>query len=188
MQAGSELDDSSLLSKYKETGDKALIGVLFNRYTHLVFGVCMKYLKDEEESKDAVMMVFEKLITELKKQEITYFKTWLHSVTKNHCLMKLRSEKKHENFIEIKKNLPELMESSSYLHLNNISEKEEQLQKMEKGIELLNNEQKICIELFYLKEKCYKEITEITGYSLNDVKSYIQNGKRNLKNYLIKNE
>jgi RNA polymerase sigma-70 factor (ECF subfamily) len=59
---------------------------------------------------------------------------------------------------------------------------------LEKCIETLGDEQKQCVKLFYLQEKCYKEITESTGFDMNKVKSYIQNGKRNLKICMEKNE
>jgi len=58
------------------------------------------------------------------------------------------------------------------------------LQQLPNAISNLNTEQRLCINLFYLKEKCYEEISMQTGYSLKQVKSYIQNGKRNLKIYL----
>ncbi|MDQ3191115.1 MAG: sigma-70 family RNA polymerase sigma factor [Bacteroidota bacterium] len=182
--------DNELVSKYKETKDKALIGALFQRHTHLVFGVCMKYLKDEENCKDAVMMIFEKLINDLLKHDITHFKTWLYTVSKNYCLSLLRTESsKRDKLKEITPIQNEFMESDHSLHLNGENENENKLVLLESGIQLLNIEQKSCIELFYIKEKCYNEVASITGYSLNEVKSYIQNGKRNLKNYLInKNE
>lgn len=178
------LSDLELVNEYKKTSDNTPVGVLFERYTHLVFGVCMKYLKDEEESNDAVMQIFEKLLADLKKHEITQFKGWLHSVARNHCLMYLRSKQsslKKES--EMRKDLQGDMENGSELHpTNNV--KEEQLNKLESGIKQLNEEQKICIELFYLQNKCYQEVADITGYSLNQVKSFIQNGKRNLKIFL----
>ncbi|MBA2584834.1 MAG: sigma-70 family RNA polymerase sigma factor [Bacteroidetes bacterium] len=163
--------------------------MLFQRHTHLVFGVCMKYLKDEENCKDAVMAIFEKLISDLLKHEISYFKSWLYTVSKNHCLTYLRNEGgRIDKFKEINKNEFEFMESGYSMHLNGDNEKENKLTLLESGIQLLNNQQKSCIELFYLKEMCYAEIVTITGYSLNEVKSYIQNGKRNLKNYLTNKE
>lgn len=181
----SNLTEQELISKYRETGDKIFFGELFKRYSHLVFGVCMKYLKNEDNAKDAQMQIFEKLINDLLKHEVTHFKTWLHSVSKNHCLMQLRSEKNTTGKLdELKNSGNEFMESSAILHLNHVEEHEARLNNLEKGIELLNEGQKICIELFYLKEMCYNEIASKTGYSLNEVKSYIQNGKRNLKIYL----
>lgn len=172
-------DDDSLIRQYKATGDLAVLGTLYDRYMHLVFGVCMKYLQDEETAKDATMDIFEKLVVSLKEHKVENFKSWLHVVAKNHCLMQLRAAKRiaengaspdHAN-----------MESDVFLHHNGEDSTEEQLVLIEKGLEALSGEQKECIELFYLQQKCYKEIVEITGYDLKKVKSYIQNGKRNLK-------
>ena len=183
-----ELSDLDLVTRYKETSDNTLVGVLFQRYTRLAFAVCMKYLGDEEECKDAVMQVFEKLLTDLKKHEITNFKSWLHSVVKNHCLMHLRSSKSQlTRDQELKKDMTAVMESTYELHLLNGNDKEAQLERLQDGISQLNEGQKICIELFYLQEKCYQEIADMTGFNLNQVKSHIQNGKRNLKIFLTAN-
>jgi RNA polymerase sigma factor (sigma-70 family) len=177
--------DTELIASYKQSGDNRFVGELFKRYSHLVFCVCMKYLKDEDESKDAVMQVFEKLLEDLKKYQIENFKSWIHTTSKNHCLMKLRSEQsvfiKNE---ELKKDYPILMESQEELHLNSETVNEAYLGHLEKAVDELNEEQKICIELFYLQGKCYQEVAETTGFSMKQVKSFIQNGKRNLKIYI----
>ena len=85
--------DTALLLLYKQSHDLVYVGDLFERYSTFVYGVCLKYLKDREEAKDAVMQVFEKLIVELKTREINNFKSWLHVVVKNHCLMAIRQNK-----------------------------------------------------------------------------------------------
>ena len=154
-----------------------MIGVLFDRYSHLVYAVSYNYLKDEDDCKDTVLHIFENLSNDLNKYEIRNFSSWLHVVTKNYSLRLLSKRKEtlpiiNESFLteELEEENPEFI-----IHLPNLSS----------AIEKLNEEQKICIELFYIKEKSYKEITEQTGYNLNQVKSYIQNGKRNLKLILL---
>ena len=179
------MDDGEILRKYRDSGDKELVGKLYVKYSHLVLGVCMKYLKDEEKARDAVMQIFEKLMTDLLSNEVQNFKSWLYTVSKNHCLMALRSEKtrrKHEEGYEIERSL--IMEFEDSTHLNGVMEKEERLQLLEKGIEELGEEQRKCVQLFYIDDKSYNEIAEMTGYSMKQVKSYIQNGKRNLGIYL----
>ena len=180
----SELTDNELINLYKQSGDTALVGVLYNRYMTLVYGVCLKYLKDRDESKDAVMQVFEKLMGSLKEHEILHFKSWLYVTAKNHCLMAIRSQK-GRNFQEFS---AEIMENDGLPHLQEEPEIESNLVKLEKCIEHLGAEQKHCVTLFYLQHKCYKEIVEITGFNDNKVKSYIQNGKRNLKLCMEKHE
>jgi RNA polymerase sigma-70 factor (ECF subfamily) len=176
-------DDLELLSKYKQTNDNTFVGILFQRYTHLIFGVCMKYLKNEDDAQDASMQIFEKLLVDLKKHEIQQFKAWLHMVCKNYCLMQLRSgTSKLKRNREMHKDFAAFMESDIELHHTIENKKEIQLIFMEECIQGLNNEQKLCVELFYLQEKSYQEVTEMTSFTMNNVKSYIQNGKRNLKN------
>lgn len=181
--------DEELISRYKETSNNTILSELFDRYTHLIFGVCMKYLKNEEESKDAVMQVFEELFTKLKTQDIQYFKSWIYTVSKNHCLMKIRKEqsvRKHKDeYYAIMQQ--EIMESASFSHPINKDKLNDSIPKLQKGIEQLKTNQRKCIELLYLQEKSYKEVADMTGFSLKQVKSYIQNGKRNLK-IILENE
>jgi len=179
--------DQELINCYKLSGNNEYVGELYERYTRFVFLVSMKYLKNVELSKDSVMQIFEKLFDDLKKHEIQNFKSWLHTVTKNHCLLYLRGldyKSKKEN--EIKKEMPKVMESDPILHLDIEAEQENKLKQLKQAIEELHEEQKICVDLFFLQEKSYQEIEVITGFTPNQVKSYIQNGKRNLKNSLSK--
>jgi len=175
-------DDLELIASYKQSHDLAVVGTLFKRYKHLVYGVCMKYLKDPDESQDAVMQIFEKLISDLKKHEIGNFRPWLHAVAKNHCLMQLRKKKsKGREYAGAAETSAEVVEMNLVWHPADSAEKEVVLQHLEGAIQQLNEGQKKCIELFYLQEKSYQQVAELTGYSLLQVKSYIQNGKRNLK-------
>jgi RNA polymerase sigma-70 factor, ECF subfamily len=178
--------DDELITKYKKNGDGLLVGELYKRYSHLVYGVCLKYLKNEDESKDAVLQIFENLLADLKKHEITNFKSWLHSVSRNHCLMFLRKQQtklKRVNEYEAVYQHEETF--AAPFAVNEAEEKEVMLTKLEEALATLKDEQRICIELFFIKEKCYSEVAEITGYEIKKVKSYIQNGKRNLANIML---
>jgi RNA polymerase sigma factor (sigma-70 family) len=177
-----DLPDHELILKYREIGDPEVIAILFQRYTHLVYGVCLKYLHDKDESKDAVMEIFEGLMDDILRHDIQNFKSWLHSVTRNHCLMMLRKikpmrmelemteEKKDGEFMEIPVEMHQAVELEEYT-----------LKELESAMETLKEPQRRCIELVYLKDKSYLEVCDITGYSINEVKSHVQNGKRNLK-------
>lgn len=170
------MSDSELILRYKQTEDLAPLGELFARYKVLVYGVCVKYLKDRDEAKDATMQVFEKLITTLRTHEVENFKSWVYVTTRNHCLMQIRARKGKftGEFSEY------LMENLVLVHLEDEPE-EENLQRLEKCIEKLVAEQQQCVRLFFIDEKSYKEVAITTGYDFNQVKSFIQNGKRNLK-------
>lgn len=177
--------DDELISKYKETDNSIYFAELYKRYTQFSFLVCMKYLKNEEESKEAVLQIFEKLLSDIKKHEIQNFKPWLHTVTRNHCLHILRDQSYQlKRDKELKKDYETFMESDEVLYHNNETGKEEMIERLEISMEKLKDEQRICIDLFYLQGKCYEEVAESTGFSMNEVKSYIQNGKRNLKLFL----
>lgn len=169
--------DKEMLALYKATGDMQVLAELYQRYMDLLYGVCLKYLKDTDSAKDAVMQIFEELVRKLNKHEVDNFKSWLYTLAKNYCLMQLRTPKNLKT-IEFK---GDLMQSAEEVHLNGMLTKEENFQKLEKCLQTLSAEQKIAVELFYLQEKCYKEIAEITGIEWNKVRSYIQNGRRNLK-------
>jgi len=171
------LTDAELVLAYKKSADINLVGDLFQRYMDLVYGVCLKYLKNPENAQDSVISIFEELVSKLQKHEIDNFKAWLYTLSKNHCLMRLRSEKR-----QIVVNLDvELMQSEENVHLNGELEKEENFKKLDYCLNQLQEDQRRVIELFYLQSKCYNEISAETGMEWNTVRSFIQNGRRNLK-------
>ena len=169
--------DAQLLERYQQDGNQQWIGILLERYTLLLLGVCMKYLKDEEEAKDCVQQIFLKVLTEAGKHKISFFKSWLYIVAKNECLMRLRNKPG--------KQVKELVENHHALSaeqpFKEALEEEKTLQLLEQAIGELNPEQRTTVSLFYLQKKSYQQISEQTGFSLLQVKSYIQNGKRNLR-------
>jgi len=177
------LTDEELLNTFKETADQEMLAQLYLRYTDLVYGVCMKYFKNAEISKDAVMNIYQELLTKLQTNEVQNFKSWLYVVVKNHCLMQLRKEKKNIT-VEF---TPAVMQSEDFTHLDDVLEKENELKKLEFCIEHLPEDQKQSIRLFYLENKCYNEIVDTTGYDWSKVRSLIQNGRRNLKICMEKN-
>ncbi len=174
------LSDLEIVAAYKETEDAELVGELFERYTHWIFGVCFKYLKEHSAAEDAVIQIFEKLLTDLKKYEIQHFRGWLHQVARNHCLMILRKQKHTTTSLDDVEWEP----SEHPFEEQEGKQQEAQLTQLEAGISQLGAEQKRCIELFFLQEKSYKEIEELTGFTNKQVKSYIQNGRRNLKKWM----
>ncbi|MFP4024573.1 MAG: RNA polymerase sigma factor [Thiohalospira sp.] len=172
--------DAELLRQYIATGNLEILGDIFNQYIHLVYGVCLKYLNDREESKDAVNRIFENLVTEIPKFEIQNFRTWLYVVTKNYCLMEIRKRKTERKRFE-KYSDEFFMESTNISHPIDEAPDEMLEKHLNLCIEKLKQEQKNCIQLFYYEKRCYKEISEELNIDQNKVKSFIQNGKRNLK-------
>lgn len=172
--------DQELIEQYKRSGNSWFAGELFRRYTQLITAVAYNYLQDSVETEDAVMEVFEIILRDLQHHEVNNFKTWVYSVTKHHCLKKLRKEREENVDVEsaLRHVTAEESSASDALRL------EQQLEELKQAITRLSEEQKQCIELFYFQEKSYKEVSVLTGYSINEVKSYLQNGKRNLKGYL----
>ncbi len=169
--------DEALVDMYRTSKSTEAFGLLYERYSHLVYGVCMKYLKDVDNAKDATMQIFEKLITDLPRHEVQVFKAWLYRVAQNHCLMILRSNNHLTKSVDVfSENSVEFIDE---LHLK--VEKEIQLTKMEDSLKDLNEDQRRCVEMFYLEKKTYIEIMQETGFNFMQVKSFIQNGKRNLK-------
>lgn len=155
-----------------------LLGTLYQRYMDLVFGVCLKYFKDAERSKDAVMDIYLELGKKLTQHEVTNFKGWLHVVTRNYCLMQLRSPRN----LKTTEFNGDFMQSAENAHPESEQlVKEEKLNILQQCVEGLPEEQKQAVALFYLENKCYNEIATLTGYDWNKVRSYIQNGRRNLK-------
>ncbi len=173
----STLTDQELLQQFNTDHDNEWLGILLQRYTLLLLGVCMKYLKNEEEARDSVQQIFLKVIQELQKYKVEYFKSWLYMVAKNHCLMIIR-ERQGKQIVEITDRTQLVNEEKDKKQLQ---DEDLTMDLMAESLKELNPEQQQCVTLFYLDKKSYQEITETTGYTLLQVKSYIQNGKRNLK-------
>lgn len=177
MKPGSydHMTDAELLELYRKDGNKEWLGILLKRYTLLLLGVCMKYLKNSHEAHDSVQQIFLKVLTEAGKYRIDYFKSWLYMVAKNHCLMRLRekggriAKELTDNYAAEEADRQELIDNEQTYAL------------LDEAIDELSEEQKQSVILFYLKKKSYAQIVEQTGYTMMQVKSYIQNGKRNLR-------
>jgi len=183
-----KLSDSDLIDRYRFSHDNVYIGELFQRYSHMLFGVCLKYTRDEEKAKDTVMDVFEKVLVDLKRHQVDNFRTWVYSVAKNQCLMDLRKGKrvdaKHVEFMHLNN---ETVEFDIPKHLNGESDAETD-RKLDAAIDTLKDGQRECIRLYYFEKKSYEEIETQTGYTYKEVKSFMQNGKRNLKIKLSEND
>jgi RNA polymerase sigma-70 factor (ECF subfamily) len=172
-----EYTDEELIEQFRKTGDSEFFGQLYNRYIPLIYGLCLKYLQDENKSQDAVMEIFEMLLPKIASYEIKVFKTWLYSVVKNHCFLLIKNNKR-EIMVDFDANH---MESESVLALLSEDVDEERESALNYCMTKLSEPQRIAISKFFYEEMSYADIVEVTGYDLKSVKSYIQNGKRNLK-------
>ena len=171
------ITDQELLERFYADRDNQWLGILLERYTLLLLGVCMKYLKNEEQARDSVQQIFLKAITELQKYRVDYFKSWIYMVAKNHCLMQLR-DKPGKNTVEVKDNIPaEAIEADKESLILN----EKTYEYMGEALKELNADQQLCVTLFYMEKKSYQQIAEQTGFNMMQVKSHIQNGKRNMR-------
>lgn len=175
----SKLSDAELINEYKHSDAQKYVSELYSRYAHLVMGVSLKYLKNEPEAKDNTQDVYSILVKKLKTHEVSNFSSWLYQLTKNECLMHLRRNKRIE-LVPINEQVIEEEESL----LNEKELLEIKLNRLLEEIEQLKPAQCECVKLFYLKKMSYREIVAQTNFSEKEVKSYIQNGKRNLKNQL----
>ncbi|MCB9189483.1 MAG: sigma-70 family RNA polymerase sigma factor [Flavobacteriales bacterium] len=179
----SDYSDADLVYKYQKTQNSKYLGMLFDRYGAMTYGVCLKYFKNEADSQDATVKIFEKLMEDLKRMKVTHFKSWLYRVAQNHCLMELRKKKPNSTSIdELEYMLQEEVSPNKY------HEREIRLSALDKALHDLKPDQKKCVMLFYIDELSYKEVADKTGLSMKEVKSHIQNGKRNLKNLLEQNQ
>lgn len=178
------ITDTELLEKFEQTRDNHWLGILLKRYSLMLFGVCMKYMKNEEDAKDCVQQIFLKLINDLPRFQISYFKSWIYTIARNHCLMVLRDRKN----IRVEWSEQHQPTYENQEQTNSPEQKEALLTKLEAAISELKPEQQQCINFFYLEKKSYAEIAELTGYSLMQVKSFLQNGKRKLEIMMKENE
>ncbi|MCU0432313.1 MAG: sigma-70 family RNA polymerase sigma factor [Bacteroidia bacterium] len=172
-----DLSDQELMARYRKGGDKALVGELYNRYAHLVYGACLHYLTDRELARDAVLQIFERLFDSLRTQQPDNFGVWVNTVARNFCISELRKQ-------QVQRGRDEAYAAETKADLlddTDPEQREEQLKRLEQAVRSLGEEQRKCIELFYFGDKSYREIADLTGFSEKEVKSHLQNGKRNLK-------
>ena len=178
------ISESELLVEYRQYGDLSILGKLYEPQMEMVFAIAMKYFKDEDEAKDTVMALFEELISKLRTHEVENFKAWLGMVARNYCLMALRKKNLvlvDDEILNNENSNHNFMEFSTNEHLTDDWDLEQSLTNLERCLETLNLEQKQAVELFFMQEKTYQEVSQLTGFEVNKVKSYLQNGKRNLK-------
>lgn len=177
-----EKSDDELVQQYQQSGDLEVLGVLYERYVELVYGVCLKFFKEKTKAEDAVMAIFETLVEKVRTHEIRQFRPWLHVVSKNHCLMQLRKKDRTVSFDDMAPaTQAEVVHSAGVLHPVDVLEEEPQQKALKNCIEKLPVQQKHCVEQFYFEDKSYKEIAELTGDDLGLIRSNIQNGRRNLR-------
>lgn len=170
------LSDEDLILAYSNKPSRDILQVIYERYGHLVLGLCIKYLKQVQDAEDMCGQIFERLPQLLQKHEVRYFKSWLYQVSRNECLMQLRKKSPHKTEIDDSQ-----LGGSYEEDLHNKEEKEAELVRMEEAIQGLKEDQQKCITLFYIEEKSYVDISTSLKISIKSVKSHIQNGKRNLK-------
>lgn len=169
------LSDEALIHKIAQKQDQEAFGILYKRYVHLALGTCIKYLKSTDLAKDAVQVIFVKCWTDMHQYQVRKFKPWFYQMVKNHCLMELR------------KKSPELKIPTEWIDLPDTDDlsakrnKEELLVHLNLCLRGLNSEQRSCVSHFYLDQKSYEETVAATGLSYKQVKSHIQNGRRNLR-------
>lgn len=180
----SHLSDQELMHQYKASGNNLYLGALLERYSLLLFGVCMKYLKNEEAAKDAVQHVYAKAIVELQKYNVEFIKSWLYIIARNYCLMQLRNRFQTVDADVAAQHISE--DNDPLLTRQLVADKNQLLELTGDGLAQLPEPQQKCVTLFYLSKKSYQQIAESTGYNIAQVKSYIQNGKRNIKLWVEK--
>lgn len=183
-----DVKDEVLMAQYRESGNKELVGILFKRYATLLYGLCFKYLRDEAKAEDAVIDIFEILLDKLREVEVSYFKSWLYIVARNHVLLLIRrsnrqtvvslnemTEKNPDGFMEIAD------EDTLNIETDSIQIDDSLVQE---AIQSLKPAQQVCIDCFFTKGMSYQQTAQHTGFDIKEVKSHLQNGKRNLKIYL----
>lgn len=182
------ISDQELLARYRSDGQSKWMGEIYERYGHLVYGLCLKYLKDKEDARDATIHLFEKLMFELRSRDVFNFTAWLHTVSRNHCLSLIRARTSQQKQYKAYTGTILLYDLQPIGEFSDVELKEHDMELLEGAVSQLNLPQQNCLRLFYLEEKSYKEISDLTGISINEVKSHLQNGRRNLKNLLQINE
>jgi RNA polymerase sigma factor (sigma-70 family) len=173
----SKLSDEQLVTRYRNDSDMDALAFLFDKYIDLIFGVCMKYFKQAQDSEDGTMAVFEVLVKKLKTHEVHNFKSWLYVLTKHYCLQKLR--RRATTLTNDSEDI--LMQLVDEVHPDDVDLIERRENGLRECIQKLPAEQRRTVELFYFESKSYVEIADTLSVDKEKVRSFIQNGRRNLR-------
>jgi RNA polymerase sigma-70 factor (ECF subfamily) len=172
-----QLSDEHLLAAYVQENDAGALGKLYERYMPMVFGVCLKILKDNGKAEDAVMAIYEELTHKAKSHEISAFRGWLYVLARNHCLMEWR--KNHRRPTD--HHAPEDMVRYDAVEAAFEYELPKQTDPLNKCLAELTEQQRNCVQWFYYEDHSYKDIADMIKEEIGKVRSYIQNGRRNLR-------
>lgn len=175
--APEHLSDDALLARYVAGGDTRYLGMLYERYMPMVYGVCLKILRDPGKAEDAVMAIYEELTRKAKEHQVESFRGWLYVLARNHCLMEWRKNQRRPTDLHA----PEDMTRYDAVEAAFEVELPAGPTPLEKCLGELPEQQRRSVELFYFGEKSYKEIAGLLPEEIGKVRSFIQNGRRNLR-------
>jgi RNA polymerase sigma factor (sigma-70 family) len=176
--------DEQLITRYYSANDKDAVALLFNRYLKSLCGYCRYYLRIEADCEDAAMSTFEKVLRSIPEYTPDNFLAWLLSVARNECLMILRNGETLSRKKDAWEKIHNLYFDPSEVGQMGAKNAIDSLQ-LYKALKKLGKPQRKCIELFFFKGKSYREIAHQLGCSQKEVKSNLQNGKRNLRKLLL---
>ena len=151
----------------------------FVLYREDVLGLCYYYTRDVELSKDLTMDTFETYLKRGKKGPvINDIKSYLLGIARNLCMAHFKKSKRTQS---IEESVLQFMEYED----ENAPNGEEVIDRLMMSMCKLTTDQRRCVELFFIKGCSYNQISKKLNFSYNEVKSFIQNGKRNLKKLMI---
>jgi len=180
------LSDEDLLAHYQRSGETHYLGQLYERYLPMVYGVCLNILRDAHAAEDAVMGIYEELSRKVQAHQIEVFRGWLYTLTRNYCLMELRRKKRMPTDYHPPENLVhyDAITPASEFEIARPSD----VERLQLCLQGLPNKQRQSIQQFYFEGKSYQEIAQQLEEDVGKVRSYIQNGRRNLRLCLEKQQ
>ncbi|THH39802.1 RNA polymerase sigma factor [Neolewinella litorea] len=175
----SEVTDLDLLRAFRRQPDATRLLPLYERYAELIYAWCLRYLGTPQRAEDAGAEVFTVLLEQLPRHEVTNFRSWLQTVVRNHCLMQLRREKRDP----VRQGEDPLVHFGAWPHqAEETAETPPDTRPLHHCLKQLNEAQRQCIRLFYLTPgESYASVGERLNLSVGQVRSHLQNGRRNLK-------
>ncbi|MEL6655687.1 MAG: sigma-70 family RNA polymerase sigma factor [Bacteroidota bacterium] len=183
LKSQDQKSDEELVRQFQQSGDRFLLGLLLRRYSQSILGTCHYYLRQPQDAEDAAMEVCELIVRQLQKpKEIKRFKDWVFIIARNYCFRKLKDNKRlTELSTEWEKDF--LNSDVQYELGDTLYVQEEALYaRVDAEIQQLNEQQRLCLTAFYWQGEKYKDIAARYGMTTDEVRSAIQNGRRNLRN------
>lgn len=178
-----EREEIYIINRIK-SGDKEAFSLVVDRYSDMVYTLCLRMLGVEADAADAAQEVFVKVYRSMAGfQEKSKFSTWIYRIAYNHCISVIRKKVK---IIDMVDELPDVEVNNQDVSGLELISSEERKRYLNMAIEALAETDAVVITLFYYDELSLEEIAEVTGLTNANIRIKLHRSRK--KMYMVLSE